>query len=111
VIPDDVRRVLPDDVRRVLIGLLPLWILTFELIAFPESVEPIGANPPAVAGLPVGILLVGAALAVMVIGVVALRRASSTRSTLLAFLGLTVPAAAVTAVAPALVLNVQNMAV
>ena len=100
---------LPDDVRRVLIGLLPLWILTVELIAFPQYLETIGENPPAVAGLPAGILLVGAAVAVMVIGVVALRRASSTRSTLLAFLGLTVPAAAVIVVAPALVRIVLNM--
>lgn len=101
---------MPNVVGRVLLGLLPLWILLFELIAFPGSMDPIGALPPAVAGLPGGIVLVGAALAVMAIGVVALRRASSTRSTLLAFLGLTVPAAAVVVVAPALILIVQNLA-
>jgi hypothetical protein len=101
--------VLPDDVRRVLIGLLPLWILLIRLIAVPGSMDPVRSNPSAVARLPAGILLVGAALAVMAIGVVALRRASSTRSALLAFLGLTVPAAAVMVLAPALGLIVDNM--
>jgi hypothetical protein len=45
----------------------------------------------------------------MAIGVVALRRASSTRSARLAFLGLTVPAPAVMVVAPALGLIIENM--
>lgn len=92
-------------------GLLPLWILLIELIASPRSMDVLGASPPAMAGLPAGILMVGAALAVMAIGVVARRRASSTQSTLLAFLGLTVPAAAVVAVAPALIVMVQTMPV
>lgn len=101
---------LPDDVRRVLLGLLPLWILVIRLVAFPGSMDPVTANPPAMAGLPLGVVLVGVALAVMAIGVVALRRASSNRSALLAFVGLTLPSAAVVVVAPALLLIVQNMA-
>ena len=104
-------KAMPNAVGRVLLGLLPFWILLFELIAFPGSMDPVTANPPAVAGLPAGIVLVGAALAIMAIGVVALRRAASNRSMLLAFLGLTVPASAVMVVAPALVVIVQNMAV
>ena len=95
-------------VARVLLGLLPLWILLFERIAFPRSLDVLGSLPPAVAGLPAGVVLIFIALAVMAIGVVALRRASSTRSMLLPFLGLTVPAAAVVVVAPALVVLVQN---
>jgi hypothetical protein len=97
------------DVGRILLGLLPLWTLLFMLIASPGSMDPLITNRPSVAGLPAGILLVGVALAVMAIGVVALRRASSTRSMLLAFLGLTVPAAAFMVVGPALMLIVQNM--
>jgi hypothetical protein len=69
----------------------------------------VGFNPPDVAGLPAGIVLVFVALAVMAIGVVALRRASSNRSALLAFVGLTLPAAAVMVVGPGLILIVQNM--
>jgi hypothetical protein len=97
-------RAMPSDVGRVLFGLLPLWILLFQAVAFPMSMDVLGSNPSSVAGLPAGVLLVGAALVVMAVGVVALRRASSTRSTLLAFLLLTVPAAAVVVVAPALLL-------
>jgi hypothetical protein len=98
-----------NDVRRVLLSLLPLWILLILLIAFPGFMDPVGANPPEMAGLPLGIALVGVALAVMVVGVVALRRASSNRSAMLAFVSLTLPSAAVVLVAPALILIVQNM--
>ena len=99
-----------DWVGRVLLGLLPLWILLFELIAFPRSMDAVFANPPAVAGLPAGVIFLGIALAVMAIGVVALRRTSSIGSMLLALLGLTVPAAVVVVVAPALIFLVQNAA-
>jgi hypothetical protein len=98
-----------NDVQRVLLSLLPLWILLILLIAFPGFMDPVGANPPEMAGLPLGIALVGVALAVMVVGVVALRRASSNRSAMLAFVSLTLPSAAVVLVAPALILIVQNM--
>lgn len=104
-------KAMPNAVGRVVLGLLPLWILLFELIAFPTSMDSVTANPPAVVGLPAGVILVVAALAVMAIGIEVLRRASSSRVALLAFLGLTVPAAAVVVVAPALVVIVQNMPV
>jgi hypothetical protein len=98
-------------VGRVLLGLLPLWVLLIELTAFPRFMDPVGANPPAVLGLPLGIVLVGGAMAVMAIGVVALRRASSNRSALLAFVSLTLPSAVLVIAAPALVLMVLEMAV
>ncbi|HEV8697720.1 MAG TPA: hypothetical protein VGQ89_08510 [Candidatus Limnocylindrales bacterium] len=104
-------KAMPNVVGRVLLGLLPLWILLIRLIAFPESMDPVTANPPAVAGLPAGVILVGVALAVMAIGIEVVRRASSNRSALLAFVGLTLPSAAVVVVAPALILIVQNMTV
>jgi hypothetical protein len=101
---------MPNAVARILLGLLPLWILLFELIAFPKSMDAVFANPPAVAGIPAGVLLIGVALSVMAIGIVALRRASSTGSILISLLGLTVPAAVVMVVAPALILMVQTLA-
>lgn len=67
-------------------------------------------NPPDTLGLPLGVVLVGAALAVKAIGVVALNRASSNRSAQLAFVGLTLPAAIVIVVAPALILRVVDLA-
>ncbi len=102
-------KAMPNAIGRVLLGLLPLWILLIRLITDPWSMFPVRANPSAAVGFPAGILLVGAALAVMAIGVVVMRRASSTRSELLAFLGLTVPAAALLLLAPALGLIIENM--
>jgi hypothetical protein len=104
-------KAMPNVAGRILLGLLPLWILLFELIAFPGSMDPVTANPPAVAGLPAGVVLVGAALAVMAVGIEILRRVSANRSALLAFVGLTLPSAVVVVLAPALVLIVQNMVV
>jgi hypothetical protein len=103
-------KAMPSTVVRVLLGLLPIWILLVQAIAFPGWMDPVFANPPEMAGLPAGVVLVAAALAVMAIGVEVLRRASSNRVALLAFLGLTAPAAAVVVVAPALIVTVQTMA-
>src|SRR6266508_1539144 len=89
---------------RVLLGLIPLWILLVLLIAAPESIEPLGANPPAIIGLPLGIVLVGTALAVMAVGVVVIRLTSSNVVALVAFVCLTLPAAVVVAMAPTLLL-------
>lgn len=98
----DFRRIL-----RVLVGLLPLWILVL-LMAVPASRDAIGANPPSVAGLPAGIVLVAAALVVMAIGVEVLRRTSSTTATVLALAFLTIPSALLMVVAPTLILIVQS---
>jgi hypothetical protein len=95
---------------RVLVGLLPLWVFLFLAIALPGFMDPVFANPPAVAGLPGGVVLIGAALVVMAIGVEVLRRAPSTTSTALALAFLTVPSLVVVVMAPALILMIQNVA-
>lgn len=102
---------MPNVAGRVLLGLLPLWILLIRMIAFPESMDPVTAKPPEMVGLPAGVLLVTTALALMAIGIEVLRRTSSNRAALLAFVGLTLPSAALVILAPALVLIVENMAV
>ena len=96
---------------RVLVGLLPVWIYLVRLIAAPASLDPAFANPPAVAGLPLGVILLGVAVLVMAIGVEILRRSSSSRTTILAFVCLTLPATILVVVAPELVLMSQNAAV
>jgi hypothetical protein len=103
-------KAMPGTVVRVLVGLLPLWIILIQAIAFPGSMDPVTASPPEVAGFPAGVILVASALAVMGLGIEVLRRASSNRVALLAFLGLTVPAAAIVVVAPVLIVIVQTMA-
>ena len=101
-------KAMPGAVVRLLLGLLPLWILVIRLIAFPGSMDPVFANPPAMAGLPTGVVLVAAALAVMAIGIEVLRRASSNGMALLVFAVLTLPSAAVMVLAPTLILDIQN---
>ncbi|HET9754959.1 MAG TPA: hypothetical protein VFP66_00530 [Candidatus Limnocylindrales bacterium] len=95
--------------RRVLLDLLPLGVLLVLLIAVPGASDVITANPPDVAGMPLGIIPVGAALILMLAGLEILRRASSEHSALLAFIGLTLPSAIVMVVAAMLVVVVQNM--
>jgi hypothetical protein len=55
-------------VWRILLGLLPLWILLIQAIAFPGSIDPVMANPPEVVGLPAGVILIAGALALMALG-------------------------------------------
>jgi hypothetical protein len=102
------QKAMPNTAVRVLVGLLPLWILVIQAIAFPGSIDPVMANPPALAGLPAGVILVAGALAVMAIGIEVLRRSPSNGVALLAFFGLTLPSAALIVAAPALILRIQN---
>ena len=97
------------DLRGLLLGLVPLGSLVILSVAVPGSWDAIGANPPAILGLPLGIVVVGIALGLMVLGLVALARASSERSTLLAFVGLTLPSTILMAAAPVLVLLIQTI--
>lgn len=96
-------------IGRVLLGLLPVWFLVILWVAFPGFMDPAFANPPAVAGLPAGVLVIASALAIMAIGVEVMRRTESDQTALLAFIGLTLPSAIVVFVTPALILIVQGM--
>jgi hypothetical protein len=97
------------DSRRILLGFLPLGVLLVVAIAAPGAWDAITANPPAIAALPLGMVLVGVGLSLMLLGVVALRAASSRPSMMLAFVGLTLPSIILMIVAPTLVLLIQTM--
>jgi hypothetical protein len=86
---------------RVLLGLLPLWILLLELVTVPRTLDLAGANPPAIAGLPFGILLIAAALMIMAVGVVVVGRSRPILA-LLGFILFTVPATLLMIVGPVL---------
>ena len=94
---------------KVLLGLLPLWLLVFSLLAAPGFMEPAFANPPAALGVPLGLVLLAIALALTAIGVVGLRRVSSPAAASAIFLCFTVPAVLVIVLTPAMVLVVQNL--
>jgi hypothetical protein len=91
-------------VARRLLGLLPLWVLLVEIVVAPAMLQPLLDNQPGIIGLPAGLLLLAPTFAVMAMGVVLLRRASSIWSAVLAFVGLTLPSTVSNVMAPAIVL-------
>lgn len=96
---------------RVALGLLLLWLWVFFLVLAPGFMDPVFSNPPAVLGLPAGVMLVLAALGWMALGVILLRRTSTTVGALIAFLAFTVPATLMILLTPAAVLIIFNLAV
>lgn len=93
---------------KLLLGLLPVWLLVFFQLAAPGYMEPAFANPPGVLGMPAGLVPLAVALSLTAVGVVGLRRVSSTPAATLVFLVSTVPATFAVVLTPALVLILQN---
>jgi hypothetical protein len=102
-------RRIPDQRPRMLLGLLPLWIILALVIAVPGFMDPIFSKPPEAFGLPLGVVSLGCALSVMGVGVVVLWRTTSRAAAILAFACLTVPAAMLSVLAPAIVLILMNL--
>jgi hypothetical protein len=96
---------------RVLLGLLPLWVLLIFALAAPAFLDPMFANPPAIAGLPAGVLLIVVAITLMLAGVWLLRRSESDLGTVVAFLFFTIPALALILIGPAIILVLTNLAI
>jgi hypothetical protein len=94
---------------RVLIGLLPLWILLFLLVAAPSFMAPMFANPPEVLGLPAGVVILAIALTVMTIGIAILGLTSSTKAAIAALVGFTAPSLVLLVMAPAMILAIVNL--
>lgn len=96
---------------RIALGLLPLWLIGFLGITAPGFMEPIFANPPAILGIPAGIVMVLIALAWMALGVLVLQRTATAVGALIAFLVFTAPSAFAALLMPAVILIIQNLAV
>jgi hypothetical protein len=90
--------------RRVLLALLPLWVLLVRSIFAPGANEPLFANPPAVLGLPAGLVLLAFSFVLMAVGVVVMARTTSMRSAIYTLVFLTAPATALVVLAPAIIL-------
>ena len=95
-------------VPQTLLGLLPLWLLIFFSLAAPGFMDPMFANPPAIAGLPAGVILIAVAFTLMLAGVWLLRRTRSDLASVLALLAFTVPAMALIVFGPATILLLQE---
>jgi hypothetical protein len=90
--------------RRVLLALLPLWVLLVRSIFAPGANEPLFANPPAVLGLPAGLVLLAFSFVLMAVGVVVMARTTSMRSAIYTFAFVIAPATGLVLLAPAIIL-------
>jgi hypothetical protein len=99
----------PAPVPRLLLALLPVWVFLAQAVVFPNAIEPIFANPPAVYGLPAGLVLLAFSFVVMAVGVVVMARTTSTRSAIFTIAFLTAPATALAALAPAILLLIVSV--
>ena len=85
-----------------------LWAV---LAAFaPGFVEPVFMNPPAILGLPAGVVVIAFAMAVALLGWLVVRRARTVGVALAALAFLTIPAMLLVISAPALILIIVNLA-
>ena len=95
----------------VVVALVPLWLILILSVVAPGFMDPLYANPPGIAGLPAGIVILGLVLAWTAIGVAVISGLQSVRTQLLAYLVFAVPATMVVLYAPATILIIQNLTV
>lgn len=93
----------------IALGLLPLWLWAFFAVLAPGFMEPAFLNPPAILGLPLGLVIFVVALVWAAVGVFVLWRTASTVAALFAFLVFTVPSTFMVFLTPALVLVFFNL--
>ena len=106
-----VRRVAVPRRVAILVGLIPLWLIVVLSVFAPGFMDPLYANPPGIAGLPAGMVLMGVAIAWMAVGVALIAVAHSVRVQLAAYLIFAVPAVMLILFGPATILIIQNLAV
>ena len=93
------------------VALTPLWLFAALLLAAPGYMDPVFANPPAVLGLPAGIVVQTAALAWMAIGVGIVLATRQVVGWILALVLFAAPATALVGLTPPTVLVILNLAI
>jgi hypothetical protein len=94
----------PARIPRLLLALLPVWIFLARAVVVPDASEPIFANPPAMLGLPAGLVVLAFSLVLMAVGVVVLAKTTSRKSAIYAVAFLTAPSTALVVLAPPIIL-------
>jgi hypothetical protein len=94
---------------RLVVGLLPVWVLVLFSFAVPGYMDPMYANPPSIAGLPAGVVLIAAAIFLTIVGVEITRRVESDLAVAFVWLLVTIPATALILIGPAAILMVLNL--
>lgn len=98
--------------RWALVTALSPIVIWFVLSSMaPGFTDPLYQNPPGLFGLPAGLLLVGIALVLAVVGAVVVWRSRSSATTALAIGFLTIPALLIIGLGPPIIQAVQDIAV
>jgi hypothetical protein len=91
-------------------SLLPLWLTAILLVLAPKFFAGVLANPPALLGLPLGVVLLAVAAALTVLGFLVVRGSTSPIVSAVAFTVLTLPAVFIVIFTPAVVMIAVNLA-
>ena len=94
---------------RVVLGLLPFWLFLGHRMVGPTARDPFVAEPPEVAGLPIGVIALGLAFGLMALGIAALLRFGSMRAAIITLVLVTLPAVPLVVVTPGLILELMRL--
>ena len=99
--------------HRVVAGIaaVPVFLWFALSIVAPGFMEPVFANPPAMLGLPAGVVIIAFAEVLALLGWLVARRAQTLGVALTALVFLTIPALLLIVMAPALILSIVGLAV
>lgn len=90
---------------------LPFILIVVLMFLAPGFLDPLFASPPAILGLPAGVVFLFIALAWAVLGILVGRSARSNARILLAMVVFALPASMAIFLGPAAILIIQNLAV
>jgi len=88
----------------------PIILFVFLRVAAPDFFDPLFTNPPAIAGLPFGIVIMAGVFAWTLVGILIVNRTRSSTGIVVALLVFTLPAIFVMLLTPAVVLIMVNLA-
>ena len=91
-------------------SLLPVWLTAILLVVAPKFFAGVVTNPPALLGLPLGVVLLAIAAGLTVLGFLVMRGSTSPIVSALAFTILTLPAVFIVIFTPAVVMIAVNLA-
>jgi hypothetical protein len=96
-------------VPRMVLGLLPIWAFVAHRLMVPAYKDPFFAKPPEAVGLPLGVVALGLALCLMASGIAVLLRTDSRCIGVLALVLATVPATALVALTPWIIVEMMRL--
>jgi hypothetical protein len=91
------------------IGLLPLWTLPVLAVLAPDYLHAAILNPPAMLGLPFGVVAIGGGILWAALGVVVMANTTSIGLRILALILFTIPSTVIVLFCPAFVLILINL--